>query len=1500
VAVFAFLLLASGLPLPAAQAATSGVDLWIVPNSMGLDDPFVVSGEGPVANLTVENLGDAAGDATVEFLWGDGFTGIPFASLPVNVPATSTVNVSVALDTAGMIGYQFVSARLADITPPEFNGTAFDNAATLRFRVHTDADITLTGSQAATINTTYPRRGFVTVQDDAVLTIGQAGDLAIEQGRPDEFDILLSGNATLRIAGGVLRSNMALSILMLDNARLIAEAGSSLNVSVDSYGAGQVALTGTNVTAADFHTRGAPVTVQSSDLRLSRASIEGATLWVDDSRITTEGGLRIAAGAQATLVVSQVDARQSFSGAAEADAALPGIAAALSQGRGPFLPSVELVGGARATITETAVSSIVTVGSTPVISTTPIRATGSANASIYRTAAFTVTDPTGAPVAGALVEVFDYVFLTPVASAVAANGSVEIPLLSDVVADDTFLIFGTYRVVASRAAVSSVEVPLTFAFFPEFSQASLREEVPIRIDLFTPWGLYPDDPSPSRLTSSAPIVDAELVWDSHVYITANLNMTNTRVNVVQDHAFEHFVVVDGNKDLRATQSSITSDFAFNIYLVNGSSATFEGTSITGGNILISLGGDLSLTQSFVSGSIIGSAGAVFISESTVWGPRIELQAASIALHESLLAARQTTALKAPRITTDGAALSGTYVPVPSGAAEPFNYALFESRRSASEFTVESSPDLRIESSNLSATRTTLWSEKPAVLLLTGPKASIVVSRFEVPSATALLSGGEVTLEDLLVAPTAALTYSGTGVLRLRGVLSPDPAIAPGVTLVHYDAVVVTVIDRVGLPVPGASAIAAPLLPGPPTETAASDASGAATLYLHAGNQTSSGTTRGTTYRIHATRASLSSAVAPWEPGDPNAFTLTLDATFATATAEASYAVVSDQGGNATRIVATNLGSAGAVREFLSLFGAAPPGLTLSGAAFLNQTATLYVAADLVYAQGAFTSIVAMPGGNFAVFVNGNSSSTGTLSQEGMGSASFRLPSDPGNATFKLNVSASGVQASVEIEAQFELTRLPNLSLTAALSKPTFKPSEKLTVYGTVTFADGSPAPLAKVSINFSGLRPPRVADADGKGFFLINDLAPTAGGAHPILLVASTGRAADSEPLTLVYTVVSGATTPGLTAPAPAVNWLPILLGVGLFGVCLGVFYFAMLQRRVATGQFVECGNCHKPTYLNDKKCRSCGSEFEGDLAACSNCSAYISKNAKECHECGTVFSKEVERPGAPVQGVTPSRAGVTVPDIGIPESARKAAPGRLEEMEFRLPGTTETMDLADGGTTPQFAGSPPSKDDEESERRSPAWTPSTPPTAERMGLPRRDEENENAVREIDASSPDTVSLGQANVDLSRTTAAATATKGPAPGEEPLREDMLRELLMRAAPELSGDMLPGDIKRELQEIARSEAPGAAEKDKAARRPATVPGKVAPDERTVEAPEKSRKTAFNVFSTPAKNIPSGFERKGAAKETGPKAAQALVCPNCGGNWVVQRDGKNACRVCGTRW
>ena len=32
----------------------------------------------------------------------------------------------------------------------------------------------------------------------------------------------------------------------------------------------------------------------------------------------------------------------------------------------------------------------------------------------------------------------------------------------------------------------------------------------------------------------------------------------------------------------------------------------------------------------------------------------------------------------------------------------------------------------------------------------------------------------------------------------------------------------------------------------------------------------------------------------------------------------------------------------------------------------------------------------------------------------------------------------------------------------------------------------------------------------------------------------------------------------------------------------------------------------------------------------------------------------------------------------------------------------------------------------------------------------------------------------------------------------------------------------------------------------------------------------------------------------------KGAAAPVCPNCGGNWVVQRDGKNSCRVCGTRW
>jgi hypothetical protein len=117
------------------------------------------------------------------------------------------------------------------------------------------------------------------------------------------------------------------------------------------------------------------------------------------------------------------------------------------------------------------------------------------------------------------------------------------------------------------------------------------------------------------------------------------------------------------------------------------------------------------------------------------------------------------------------------------------------------------------------------------------------------------------------------------------------------------------------------------------------------------------------------------------------------------------------------------------------------------------------------------------------------------------------------------------------------------------------------------------------------------------------------------------------------------------------------------------------------------------------------------------------------------------------------------------------------------------------------------------------------------------------------------------------------------------------------------------MRKELAEIARSEAPVASEKRVAAeaatasappkrdRQPAALP----PSERAAEAPEKSRKTAFDVFSKPTKQISPGYEKKGGAPPARDASGKsAPVCPNCGGNWVVQRDGKNSCRVCGTRW
>lgn len=1501
------LLVPSVLPALAAFAAVqalavSGVDLSIAPSGLELPASDVFAGDAIWVNTTMRNAGDAPGNVTLEVLVGSPPTGPPLASSAVSVPPGSNLTVPLLVDTTGLLGIQTVTARLVAFSPPE-NGTPADNSVSASLRVHSNksgVELRVQGSETRRVTAgTYTLVGFVTVRDNASLTIGAGGRVFVSQGRPDEFDVLVEGNGLLRLDSGVLESNFSIAVELRGNGSLAVENGGVLRASVAASTSGSVRFTGGRVEAPRFEVRGASVVLEGAFLSAGAATFEGASLSVSRSTIVAQSSITLRGATVGDFRNTTVSVASTFAGLADAELAFPGVGAFVGWPAAPFQPALWLSGSSTAEFRRTAASSSLLVGGVTVPSSRPIFASEAATATLYRVARVSVTDPIGVPVPNATVEILDY-WGAPVALGLALNGTAEVELPSAYLESSHALDTVNYRVVASRGVATSAPIQFAFALYPDLSEASLVKLVPVALALFHPRDLY-EGPTISITAPTTASVD--LVTSSNLEVYSTLNYNGASITLLQTRPFERYVLVADNASLSMTGGLIRSDYPFDLYLLNGSRLTLTGSGIVAGNLLLQGAGPIRLEGSRLVGSAIGDASSLACQSSFLWGRILQLSLGSLDARDCVAAASEGVTLDASSAWLLDAALSTTFEPFDAANRTSLAFSEFSSLAGSEFATLSASAPLALHALALDASGLTAWTPGSFALSTGATNASLSGLRLLVSQATVSSAGGRTTFDQAFVSPGANLALGGSGYMSLRSVTSPPPTIAAGLTVDFFDTVAASVVDELGLPVEGALVVAVPQATGRATESSTTASDGQARLVLLASTTSAGATGRGPLYRVNATKDGTASVTQTWDPLRQESLSFSLAGNFAQASSEASFALVVPLRAGPWRVLSTNVPNASLV-AFLQTFVAQPPTLNFSAAVFASQSARLFVAADYIFSAGGQSVNQPMSGVGTTLDFDGLPSAAMSLGAEGSGSADFFLPPGAGEHTANLTLAAPLLRAPVKLAATFSLRPLTQLLVVANLNKASFKTLEQMTVQGRVTDAAGAPVAGATVRIEISPDRPVRNETTQADGSFFARLVAPTQNGSYQVRVNASGVSALDSNAALFPYVVLaSGATLPSVTLPGPSL--LPAILAGAVAVLCgAGLVYF-YTQRRIAAGHFVVCGSCDKPTPASSKKCTNCGVEFETGVAKCSKCGSWIAPDSAACPQCRTVFVNTRERAPPKDDGITipePSR-GVAA-DFDIPESVpltgQKAGPARLEDLEFKLPGTTDTLDLGEKGSAPIFASAARAPTGPPFQASSSAGRP-----LERVELPRV-EHGASAVREVspleggEPTAKEPVSLGTGNMDLSRTTAAATSTKGEPPSESEIPESVLRELLMKAAPELSDEMLPSDIKKELQEIARSEAPVASERRTAGGptregKPAALP----PDERTAEVPERSRKSAFEVFSTPAKNIPAGYERKGTAgKEAGAKPAP--VCPNCGGNWVVQRDGKNSCRVCGTRW
>ena len=1511
------LLLSSVLPAPPSGAApqplaVAGVDLAFDASGITLSDADPRTDTLVWVNGTVRNAGDTPADATALFYLGDEPGATPFDALDFTVGNESSAAVGAWLSTQDLLGYQTVTVRIAGIVPAE-NGTPADNEASARFRVHIPGEIDL--STAWDIHQRVNTTGFVTLRGAASVVVHGDGSLWVNQQRADQFEISLFDDASLHIDGGLVTSDLPITVVLRDRATLTVSHNGTLSASVSSTSTGTVAFIDGRMAGARLDVDGGSVLLTGSEVTLSGGALNGSSLTGRGSVVSLASTLEVSGPALVDFEGSAVRAATSFATVPQAEAAFPGITAALGPGHGRFFPAVHMAGASFASFTATVVEATVRVGATDVRSDIPIHAHLGARAEVYRIAAVDVTDPNGVPVANASVVVREASSnATVVASVVAANGSARVPLLTDIVAYNTSLPVGFYKLNVSRGAVVAPTINLSFPQVPDLAPGSLEARIPVALEIFEPWDIY--DTYQDFITENPQTTQ---VWNTSFVFRSAGNFSAADVLLQQSRPFQLFLAFDTGSTMNMSGATIRSEYPFNLYLLNGTSAIVRGSSLLNANILMSGGGSLELTDSRLVGSLLGQAAGVTVTRSLVWAPRVDLDVGRLVSTDSVVASAALIDLGSGAADLTRTGLTGTYQPADPMTMPIPTWADFNGLAGSPVAEVDASPPIALRSGAINATALTAWTGGPFSMAATSSPARVSATRLVAAQATLGVYGGELLVEEVWVDPEATLSLVGDGVVRLRGLTSAPWTKAPDLTVHLYEPIVVEVVDGVGLPVEGAQVSASALLVGDANETAVTDSTGTATLFLHRSSATPAGPSPGATYRVSATRGNASSQETTWDPSSDDNIHLRMGAVFSQPSADALFAII--YRGTATHLVSSSLGPTGAI-ALLAACGIPAGPLTPPGTLYPLEEAQICISADLVYAQGGQTHREPMAAGSWSLEWNGTVIAEGTVNASGIASTSFALPPQAGNLTLNLTVTAPAVPQPLVLHPSMSISQPAKLVVTAFLLKAVLDQKEPIRLSGRVTFENGTPVAGAAVSLTTQGGVIPADVTADSRGSFYVQGLTGAVNGSFAVVLTVSASRASASDPQAFNYTVGSIAQPPTETEGPGGLGLVAVILSSVLFAGCGGVFYFAMIQRRVARGQYVECGNCGRPTYAADPKCRHCQVEFEPGLAKCSHCNAWISAETEACPQCGTAFTKAVERKagegrepgGAPAVA---AKVEYAVPAGGAPASARRAGAGRLEELEFKLPGTAETLDLGEAGETPSFGGGPPgprpardSPAEETGFSPPPPWAQAPEKPVERMGLPRREDE-ESPVREIGGggdsggAAQEPLSFGTTRPDL----ASSAQPKPPGPpvpaGGEEVTPDMLREILRQAAPELTDELLPSDIRKELEEIARSEAPAAAERQRPGRSRGSTPTPPArPEDQTMEAPEKSRKSAFDVFSTPAKNVPPGFERRGAGGKADPKAsakgAAAPVCPNCGGNWVVQREGKNSCRVCGTRW
>jgi hypothetical protein len=257
----------------------------------------------------------------------------------------------------------------------------------------------------------------------------------------------------------------------------------------------------------------------------------------------------------------------------------------------------------------------------------------------------------------------------------------------------------------------------------------------------------------------------------------------------------------------------------------------------------------------------------------------------------------------------------------------------------------------------------------------------------------------------------------------------------------------------------------------------------------------------------------------------------------------------------------------------------------------------------------------------------------------------------------INITASYKTVTGRASIAVNVTESPPTALIIFLDHDRFEKgtNENFVISGSVRYSNGKPAANARIRVTFT--IPPQAGEytavVDGAGLFDVNIPGRRTASTYSLVVNSHDDRfTLDAPAKTVTLTVSTVVAGPGGGGLGGLTSY--ILIGAAAAAGVVAIAIVVNAKRKSVN--YVECGNCGRPAHEGDKRCPSCGVEFEEDIAKCSHCASWIPSNAVRCPKCNTEFKPVDEalasEPTAVPENAAPEGIKAEVTTTAVPQKA--------------------------------------------------------------------------------------------------------------------------------------------------------------------------------------------------------------------------------------------------------